>query len=137
MGFAAWLAPILGIIDKVIPDPQAKAEAQLRVLELQQRGEFKEIEVALQLAQGQIDINKEEAKSNSTFKSGWRPFVGWTCASGFAYMALVRPLGQAFLSLYWPQINFPPIETEMLFVMLANLLGFGGYRTLERLQGKV
>ena len=126
----------LKILDKVIPDPTAKAEAQLKLLQLKQAGEFKELEADLQMAQGQIDINKEEAKSPQLFVSGWRPFVGWTCGFGFFYMAVFRPISQALLVLVWPQINFPAIETEMLFVMLANLLGFGGYRTFERVKGK-
>ena len=39
------------LIDKLIPDPQAKQEAQLKILELQSNGE---------LAQLQADINEQE-----------------------------------------------------------------------------
>jgi len=34
----------LRIIDKIIPDPKAKAEAKIKLLEVQQAGELKEIE---------------------------------------------------------------------------------------------
>ena len=35
------------IIDKLIPDPEAKARAQLELIRLQQEGAFKEIEVRM------------------------------------------------------------------------------------------
>lgn len=49
------MTPIIGglietalkIIDKVVPDPKAKAEAQLKVLELQRDGQLKEMEINL------------------------------------------------------------------------------------------
>jgi hypothetical protein len=125
------------IIEKLFPDPNQAAQAKLELLKLQQQGEFRQLEADLQAMQGQIDINKIEAASESTFKSGWRPATGWVCVFGFAYMALLRPLGQAVLPFWFPNIIFPPIETEILLILLGNLLGFGGFRTFERIKGKV
>lgn len=45
-------------------------------LELALRG--KELDQRIDLAQ--IELNKVEAASGSTFNSGWRPAIGWTCA---------------------------------------------------------
>lgn len=39
--------PVLDIINKVIPDPQAKAAAQLEVLKLQQSGELDSLKVEM------------------------------------------------------------------------------------------
>ena len=81
----------LAIIDKLIPDPAQKAEAKLKLLALQQQGEFKQLEADLQLAQGQIDINKIEAGSEDNFRAGWRPFIGWVCGMGFATQFFFGP----------------------------------------------
>lgn len=126
----------LKIIDKVIPDPQAKAAAQLKLMEMQQSGQFKEMEVDLALAIGQMEINKVEAASPDLFRGGWRPGAGWVCVAGLAYQFLAQPL------LEWASgINHwaapPDLDLEQLLGLLAGLLGLGAYRTVERIKGKV
>ena len=54
------------IIDKLFPDPQEKAQAQLRLLEMQQSGE-------LQMVQTQLSAIIEEAKSTDPWTSRARP----------------------------------------------------------------
>ena len=45
------LIPVIGtLIDKIIPDPQAAAQAKLRMLELQQQGALAEAEKELRQA---------------------------------------------------------------------------------------
>ena len=130
-----WLTPILSILNKVIPDPAAKAQAQIALIQLQQAGQLAEESNNLQLALAQTDLNKTEASSPSLFCSGWRPFVGWIGASGLAYQFLLQPLA-AWLSLieHWP---VPPVlDVSTLLTLLGGLLGFGGYRTWEKLNGK-
>lgn len=126
----------LKIIDKVIPDPQAKAAAQLKLMEMQQSGEFKAMEVDLALALGQMEINKVEAASPDIFRGGWRPGAGWVCVAGLSYQFLAQPL------LAWASgINHwtapPDLDLEQLLGLLAGLLGLGAYRTVERIKGKV
>lgn len=131
--------PIIGeifkIIDKVIPDPQAKTAAQFEALKLNQAGEFKQIESDLATALGQMEINKTEAASPNLFVSGWRPAVGWVCVIGLLYNYLLRPL-LAWASGFWSVPGPPPIEMGDLLVLLAGMLGFGGMRMMERLKGK-
>ena len=125
----------LKIIDKIIPDPKAKAEAQLELLKQQQAGAFKEIDADLQMAQGQMDINKVEAASGSVFVSGWRPAMGWVCVTGMAFTVLAYPLIQWVAAIYgWPMPPKP--DTQELFFLLSGMLGFGGMRMVERLKGK-
>ena len=84
------MAPLIGglldaglkILDKVIPDPQAKAAAQLELLKLQQAGEFKQLEADMQLALAQTQINQVEAASPDPFRAGWRPAAGWVYVAG-------------------------------------------------------
>jgi hypothetical protein len=122
------------ILDKVIPDPQAKLEAQYKLLALQQAGEFKEIDAQLQMAQGQIDINKVEASNPSLFVSGWRPAMGWTCVAIFFANFIGVPL------LIWvsPLLNIPPpqrLDLSEVLPVLLGMLGLGGIRMNEKIKG--
>lgn len=127
--------PIFKVIDKLIPDPTAKAQAQLEVLKLQQSGEFKELEVQLAIAQQQTDVNKIEAGSDSLFKSGWRPAVGWVCVIGLLYTYLLQPL-LAWLSSAYQWQAPPTLELGDLIVLLGGMLGLGTLRTAEKMKGK-
>jgi hypothetical protein len=133
------LGPILEaglkIIDKVIPDPQAKAQAQLELVKLQQAGEFKQLDADLQIMLAQTKVNEAEASSTDPFRAGWRPAVGWVCVTGMGYTYLLQPL-LAWMSATkgWP---VPPvIATSDLLIMLGGMLGFGGMRSFERIKGK-
>lgn len=123
------------IIDKVIPDPEAKARAHLELFKAQQAGEFKALDAELALALGQIEVNKIEAAADSLFKGGWRPYVGWVCGGGLTYQFMLRPI------LGWVAENVanwappPSLEMETLLTLLLGLLGLGGYRTLEKVKG--
>lgn len=127
---------IFKIIDKVIPDPQAKAQAQLKTLEMQQAGEFKQIETDLALALGQLEVNKIEAAAPDMFRGGWRPAVGWVCVIGLLYTYLGQPL-LSWASGIWSVPAPPSLDLGDLLILLGGMLGLGGMRTMERLKGKV
>jgi hypothetical protein len=111
------------LIDKLIPDPAARDAARLELLKLQQSGEL-----AAMLAQ--TEINKVEAANPSVFVSGWRPAIGWVCALAMAYQYLIRP----FLVAFYPTLAFPGLD-DNLWQLLAGMLGLGGLRTFEKLNG--
>jgi len=102
--------------------------------------EEKRIDQATDLAQ--VDINKIEAASTSTFVSGWRPAVGWVGVAGLAYQFLGYPLmqwcwtfGQG-VDLIPKGLPPPPdLDVEQLMTLLAGLLGFGGMRSFEKYRG--
>lgn len=125
----------LAIIDKLIPDPKQKAEMKLKMLELQQQGEFKQLEADLQLAQGQIDINKIEAASPDNFRAGWRPFIGWVCGCGFAIQFVVGPMGEWVSALLGHPTKFPEMDLSQILPILFGMLGLGAYRTFEKVKG--
>jgi hypothetical protein len=126
---------IFKVIEKVIPDPQAKAQAQLKTLEMQQAGEFKQIEADLQLALGQLEVNKIEAAAPDLFRGGWRPAVGWVCVIGLLYTYLGQPL-LSWGSGIWNVPAPPSLDLGDLLILLGGMLGLGGMRTMERLKGK-
>jgi hypothetical protein len=131
------LLPMLaGLIEKLIPDPQAAADAKLRALELAQKGELAALDAEMRLALGQLEVNKAEATTDA-YRGGWRPACGWTCAFGLAYTFVLRPLLPWVISLSGHQVPpLPDIDTDTLMVLLTGMLGLGGLRSFERIKGK-
>lgn len=132
-----FLSPVLSILDKIIPDPKAAAEAKLKALELAQNGDLAELDAATKLALGQIDVNKIEAADPSLFKSGWRPFVGWTCGVGLCTQLLIGPTATWIATLAGHPVPFPALDMGTLLTVLGGLLGLSYHRTQERLAGAV
>jgi len=131
------LIPLIGtIVEKVIPDPQAAADAKLRMMELAQKGELAVLDADLKLAIGQIEVNKAEATTDM-FRGGWRPAVGWICAAGLAYQFILQPVLPWLVALFGAQVPpLPAIDNETLMVLLTGMLGLSGLRTFERVKGK-
>lgn len=135
--FALILDAGMKVLDRVLPDPKAKAEAQMKLLELQQAGALKELDAELSLAVGQLEVNKVEAAAPDAFRGGWRPFIGWVCGVALGFQFVIRPI------LMWlgPAVGLPPGMPELdmgdLMTVLLGMLGLGGLRTFERVKGKV
>ena len=132
----AALVPLISqVLGKVLPDPQAAAEARIRLVELAQQGELAQMDVDVKLALGQMAINQAEAQSASLFVSGWRPAVGWVCVLGLAYQFLAAPL------LGWAGANLadwstpPDLDMGTLLTLLAGMMGLGTLRTVEKVKG--
>jgi len=121
------------LINKVWPDPEKQAEASRKLLELQQTGELKTLEAEMKVALAQLDINKAEAMSEKLFKSGWRPFVGWICGFGLAYVAIIEPIARFIAQVGFGYTGlFPQIDTSLTMQVLLGLLGLSGFRTFEK-----
>lgn len=127
---------ITGVLDKILPDPQAQAEAKLRVMEMAQKGELAALDADLRLAVGQLEVNKVEAGTD-LFRGGWRPAVGWTCVFGLAYQFLIQPLLPWLVTVAGGTVPpLPAIDNDTLMVLLTGMLGLGGLRTFERVKGR-
>jgi hypothetical protein len=109
------LAAGMEILKKFIPDPQAQAEAQLKLMEMAQKGELEE----LSLRSG---IVKAEAESEHWLAACWRPVLMLT----FGGLIVARWFGWA-----------APDLTESEYLKLWGIveLGIGGYvigRSVEK-----
>ena len=126
------LSAILGIGDKLIghffPDKAQQDQARLQLLTLQQTGELQKIA-------GQIGINVEEAKSQSVFVAGWRPYIGWVCGSALAFQFIARPLITWISALCGHPIAPPSLDMADLFTLLFGMLGLGAMRSYDKTQG--
>jgi len=124
------------VIDKIFPDPEKKAAAQLELLKLQQTGELAQLAAETDITKAQIAVNQEEAKSSSLFVAGWRPMVGWVGGFGLAYAAILEPLARFIATVFYHyQGPYPAIDTTITMQILFGLLGLGGYRTMEKIKG--
>lgn len=123
------------VIDKLFPDKAEADRAKLRLIELQQAGEFKEIDAALEQSRQQTAINQEEAKSASLFVAGWRPAVGWVCVLALFAQFIGAP-ALTWLSLV-ADIPAPPAPPDwtQLTPILMGMLGLGWLRTQEKKAG--
>ena len=135
-----FIAPILeigkGIINRLFPDPAAAAAAQLELLKMQQNGDLAQLAAETDLAKLQIQVNVEEAKSTNWFVAGWRPFVGWTCGAGLAYVAVLEPLARfAAKVAFGYSGEFPSISTDITLQVLLGMLGLGAMRSVEKIKG--
>lgn len=122
------------IIDKIWPDKTEADKAKLRLFELQQAGEFKELEATLEVSRQQTAVNVAEAQSGDNFRGGWRPFVGWVCGFGLGYAAIFRPLIIGLVRIQHPEFDLPEAGGETLTTILLGMLGLGGMRTFEKVK---
>ena len=126
----------LKLIDKWFPSQAEKDKAKLELRTMQQNGEFKWLDTLKESDAGQVQVNVEEAKSESLFKSGWRPYIGWTCGGGLSYQLLIRPIGSWIAENAWAWKPMPSLEMDTLMTLLFGLLGLGAYRTYEKVKLK-
>jgi hypothetical protein len=116
------------LITRIFPDPAQADAAKLELLKLQQSGE-------LSVMTAQTDINKVEASNTSIFVSGWRPAIGWVCALALAYQYLLKPLVMGILPNFGIAIAPLPGLDDNLWQLMMGMLGMGGLRTMEKMQG--
>ena len=133
------LTAITGIIERVIPDPQAAAAAKIKMFELVQSGDLKELEANLQIALAQVATNNAEAMSGDGFARRWRPFIGWTCGAAFAYNFVLLPLMVFVTTVIFgvdPKLLPTSLDLAAMLPVLFGMLGLSGMRSFERSQGK-
>jgi len=83
---------------------------------------------------GQLEINKQEARHESVFVAGWRPFVGWVCGFAFGYHFLFQPLLVFIIAASGHHIDLPDFDMQNLLTVLLGMLGLGGLRTFEKVR---
>ena len=125
----ALIGPILGLLDKVVPDASERAKLAHEIATMAERQ-------AHEIALAQIEVNKIEAVSESIFKSGWRPALGWVCGAAFAYHFVGQPIIVFMVALFGYTIpTLPEFDMTSLLTVLGGLLGLGTLRTFEKYKG--
>ena len=123
------------VVNKFWPDKTEEEKAQLAA--------------QLTVIQGQLDANKAEATNTNWFVSGWRPGVGWVCVAALAMCYIPKAL---VLTIIWTWQcivllsawhgsgalalpAYPDLGITDLIGLLMSMLGLGGMRMVEKLNG--
>lgn len=137
------------LIDHFFPDATKQAEARQKLLELQQTGALAQLTSDTSLANAQIAVNLEQAKSTNMFIAGPRPAIMWIAAVALALAYWPKAI---FLSGMWvyqayslvhgaPDVSkvilpvYPDLGVTDLIGLLGSVLGLGGLRTYEKRTG--
>lgn len=123
MGILQILLPgLMSVLNKILPDPAAKAQAQLELAKLAASQEAGELDAQLQTFLAGAGIVKAEAQSANWLTSAWRPITMLT----FVALIVARVFGLTSDHI-----------TEAEYMQLWELvkLGLGGYvvgRSVEK-----
>lgn len=140
----AGIAHILGV--DATPEAVSAAITPDNVVQL------KQIDAGLREAQikaesdartGQIQVNQTEAAAaagqlgpmSAFFVAGWRPAVGWVCATAFGWTFIVAPLVAYIAALLGFAGKLPELDLSQLMPVLLGMLGLGAMRTVEKVKG--
>ena len=117
---SALIAPITGLLDKVIPDADTKVKIAHELATMSERHAQ---EVTLQ----QIEVLKADAKGN-WFQSSWRPLAGYVSVLGMAVNFLVSPIAAGF------GIAIPQADMSVMMPLLLGMLGISGMRSFDKVK---
>lgn len=134
----AWtllIDPVSRLLDKIIPDPDAREKAKAELLKSARESDLEELRLAIAADQAQTEINRQEAASANIFVAGWRPFIGWVCGIAFAYHFILQPLLVFLIANAGRTPVLPAFDMQELSTVLMGLLGLGGLRTIEKIRG--
>lgn len=123
------------ILDKVLPDAQAAADAKFKLLELAQNGQLAEMQAVKDLNLAQIKVNEMEAQSADPYTSRWRPTVGYILCAALAFQYVINPIIIWGAAIWAPGVTPPNIGLDdNLWELMFGVLGLAGWRTLDKIK---
>lgn len=133
-------------IDKLWPNAEKRAEEFFKLQQLAQTGDLAQLNAHVQLMLGQMEINKEEAKSGSLFVAGGRPAIIWVGAVALAMAYIPKALVVTIMwgLQCWAMIKhgqyttlpiFPDLGLMDILGLLGSILGVGGLRSFDKFNG--
>ena len=125
MALTALIAPATKLLGKFIEDKDQKNKLAHDLATMAEKH-------AQELAKGQIDVNKEQAKHPSLFVSGARPAIMWVCCLGLLLQFFVGHILTWATGIWFPDIVPPQLEVEGLITLVMSLLGLGAMRSFEK-----
>lgn len=130
MSFLSIFDAVTPVITKIldfIPDPAQKLLAQQQLMASLQAWDLQ-----------QVSIDVEEAKSNSIFVAGARPFILWVCGVAVAYKFVIQPFLVFIIVACHIEFDIkllPAIDWPELSSLMFGMLGLSGMRSYEKVQG--
>jgi hypothetical protein len=123
-----------GLIDKLIPNPEANAAAQLELMRLDQAGQLQELTT-------RMSAILAEANSADPWTSRARPSFMYLFYAIIVFMVMLAPLlGVVFpdkMDLFFGNVSkgFTAIPVELWYTFTAGFLGYSGSKTVEAVKG--
>ena len=117
----ALIAPVTGILDKVITDKDQAAKLAHEIATMSDRH-------AQEALLAQIAVNNAEAKGN-WFQASWRPLCGYVCVLGLATNFLISPIAAGF------NVIIPQADMSVMMPVLLGMLGLATARSYEKVKG--
>ena len=118
------------IVDKLFPDPVERDKAKAKLLEVEQAGEFKELDA-------RMSVIEAEAKSDNFLTSAARPAFMWVM-----YIMILSSIPFGILFAFKPEVaqavivgmkNFlAMIPEEMWWVFATGFLGYTANRSNDK-----
>jgi len=160
------IGDLIDSIGKGLDELFTSDEEQGKIDIEKKRIELKRLALELKAQHAQLEINLVQANHPSLFVAGARPAIIWIGAVGLAYEAILRPiLNGIWTAFYKPDykeilkeavekfgqtvtsqqiqtvfdsyaVVFPSIQTELFMPIVLGVLGIGGMRSWEKIQGK-
>jgi len=113
----------------MIPDPNARQRA-----ELQMQSEL--LQAITEHDKAQAETNTAEATNSNLFVAGWRPAIGWVCATAFAWNYVGFPIAEWLLVvLNVHTVPLKPVMDGNLMELTLGMLGLGAMRTFDKIKG--
>lgn len=109
------------VINRIWPDKTEQEKAEMALL--------------VTTVQGQLAVNAAEAGHPSIFVSGWRPAIGWICGGACAWNWIGLPIAQVALVFFNHEMTLDSADLTEMLPILMGMLGLGGLRTVEKLNG--
>lgn len=122
------------VIDKLVPDPAANAEMQLKLVELDKNCELQELQL-------QMSAIVAEANSTDPWTSRARPSFMYLFYVIVIFMVVIAPMvGVLYpekMDLFFMNVNkgFTAIPEAMWWTFTAGFLGYSGSKSLEAIKG--
>ena len=119
------------VLDRAIPDPTARAQAELELLRMQQDGTLKELNV-------RMSAIVEEAKSADPWTSRARPSFLYVFYAVILGMSVFAPLLGVFyperMDLFFLNVGkgFGAIPEELWWTFTVGYLGYAGARSFDK-----
>ena len=121
---AALLDVGMKVLDKVIPDPEAKARAQIALMEMQQKGELAQIQADTAEQEELTKRMQADMASDSWLSKNIRPMTLVAIFTGYFMFAMMSAFGY--------EANQAYVTLLGQWGMLVMSFYFGG-RTLEKI----
>lgn len=129
----ATLPFVVDLLKRIIPDPGAQAEAQVKLAQLLQNGELAQLAAETDLAKGQMAINAAEAAQPRRWIT-WREAFGWMCVLTIGFKFVGGPGFAMLADLAGHPITLPVIDSSELWPALLGMLGLGSLDTVQKVK---